>query len=380
MDKNSPLLSVIVPIYNVEKYLDKCIKSIVEQSYKNLEVILVDDGSTDKSREICNVWREKDPRVRVIYKKNNGLVSARQTGLELASGEYIANVDSDDWIESDMYQSLMELAICNDSDLVTSGLIRDYENHSVIEEEKISAGTYTGEALYQLKKKVIDTDCFFNTRINMHITNKIFRKERLLKYQMDVPIEAKVGEDADVTYPYIFESRSISVSGKCFYHYVMRKDSIMGASITHNKSGEIMEDIFKKCIERNRHKIINIGEQLFQVITFFRCMSVPETLLQVDDKRIYPFEKVERGDKVILYGAGRFGKAVKRLLEEEKYCKIIAWADKVENEGIIPPWRIKDYKFDKLILAVINATVANDIEEMLIKLGIEKRVICRVKC
>ncbi len=103
----SNLISVIVPVYNVEKYLDKCIKSIVNQTYQNLEIILIDDGSTDESAKICDLWAEKDERITVIHKANGGVSSARNMGLEHASGDYIGFIDSDDFIENDFYELLL---------------------------------------------------------------------------------------------------------------------------------------------------------------------------------------------------------------------------------------------------------------------------------
>ena len=379
MVQNQHVLSVIVPIYNVERYLNRCIESIIGQTYRELEIILVDDGSTDHCGEMCDEWLEKDSRIKVLHKKNGGLVSARQAGLKIASGEYIANVDSDDWIEADMYEYMMELAVNNDSDLVTSGLIRDYENHSVYEQEKLSSGFYTGDVLAHLLHHIINVEHFFDSQLNMHITNKIFRKSKLVQYQMAVPADAKVGEDADVVYPYIFDAKSITVSGKCFYHYVMRSDSIMGISAGHERSRAIMREIFDLCIARNKKRIGNIEQQLGQVITFFMLLSDPSSIFEIRNKKLYPFEKAEKGDRVILYGAGRFGKAVKNLLETERYCKIVAWVDKVENGQIILPTKIKDYSFDKVLLAVINAAVADQAEEMLLQLGIAEKKICRVK-
>ena len=122
---NEPLLSVIIPVYNVEAYLNKCIKSVVRQTYQNLEIILVDDGSIDGCGRICDEWKKKDPRIRVLHKKNGGSTSARQQGFRLAVGDYVACVDSDDWIEADMYEYLMGIAVASNSDIVTSGLIRD---------------------------------------------------------------------------------------------------------------------------------------------------------------------------------------------------------------------------------------------------------------
>lgn len=378
MDGNHPVLSVIVPIYNVEKYLDRCIASIVGQTYENLEIILVNDGSGDRCKEICGLWEKRDSRIKVLHKKNQGLVSARQAGLAMASGRYIANVDGDDWIETDMYECLMDLALKSDADMVTSGLIRDYENHWVAEEEKVPAGNYRGEDLCRLLHQVIDTDHFFDSRINMHITNKVFKKEILMPYQMQVPMDAKVGEDADVVYPYIFGSSSICVSGQCFYHYVMRNDSIMGAADPHVRSKQAMEEIFERCIRENKGRVENIGGQLSQVLSFFACMSDPKSIFRMENGKLHPFEQVNKGDEVILYGAGRFGKAVRRLLEDEDYCLVKAWADKVEGNGVIGPREIRNYEFDKLILAVINAAVADDAERMLIHQGIEKEKICRI--
>lgn len=112
MKKN--VISVIVPIFNISKYLDKCIESILNQSYSDLEIILVDDGSSDNSGSICDYYATMDKRIRVIHKENGGLVSARKAGLEIATGEYIAFIDGDDWIDAEMYSEMLELCIKND--------------------------------------------------------------------------------------------------------------------------------------------------------------------------------------------------------------------------------------------------------------------------
>lgn len=109
---NQPeLISIIVPVYKVEKYLDKCVESIVEQTYKNLEIILVDDGSPDNCSAMCDEWAQKDSRIKVIHKENGGLSSARNAGLDACTGDYIGFVDSDDWIEPDMYEYLLNIGM-----------------------------------------------------------------------------------------------------------------------------------------------------------------------------------------------------------------------------------------------------------------------------
>ena len=104
----SPLISIIVPVYKVEQYLDYCVDSIVKQTYEKLEIILIDDGSPDNSPEICDRWSERDPRIKVIHKKNGGASEARNIGLDIAAGEYIGFVDSDDYIDKDMYRRMIE--------------------------------------------------------------------------------------------------------------------------------------------------------------------------------------------------------------------------------------------------------------------------------
>ena len=107
--KEMPLISVILPVYRVEKYLDRCLQSITGQTYRNLEIILVDDGSPDNSGAICDAWAEKDDRIRVIHKQNAGAGAARNTGLAVATGEIISMIDSDDYLEIHMYEHLMDL-------------------------------------------------------------------------------------------------------------------------------------------------------------------------------------------------------------------------------------------------------------------------------
>ena len=126
-----PLLSVIVPIYNVEDYLNECIESIIKQTYKDLEIILVDDGSTDKSGIICDEYVKKDGRICVIHKTNKGLLEARLTGVEKAKGKYITFVDSDDWIVENMYEDLLRTLETSNAEIVICGIYR-YWNESEI--------------------------------------------------------------------------------------------------------------------------------------------------------------------------------------------------------------------------------------------------------
>ena len=133
-----PKISVIVPIYKVEVYINKCIDSIINQSYKNIEVILVDDGSPDKCGEIANIYSKKDSRVKVIHKENGGLSDARNCGMKYATGEYVLFVDSDDWISEEMIDTLVSIAIETNADIVQSAFYYAYENYLLYDDRYYS--------------------------------------------------------------------------------------------------------------------------------------------------------------------------------------------------------------------------------------------------
>lgn len=125
------LISIIVPVYNVEKYLKECIDSVISQTYKNLEIILVDDGSTDKSGEICDEYSKKDSRIKVIHKENGGLSDARNVALDIAKGEYIGFVDSDDYVEKDMFETLYKLAEEHNTEISSISFYKTLENEII---------------------------------------------------------------------------------------------------------------------------------------------------------------------------------------------------------------------------------------------------------
>ena len=127
----APLISVIVPIYGIERYVGYCIESIIKQTYPNLEIILVDDGSPDRCPQLCDLYASKDKRIKVIHKKNGGLVTARKAGVLAAHGDYIGFVDGDDWIGPGFYQSLLSNITASDADIAVAGLSRDLFDKSV---------------------------------------------------------------------------------------------------------------------------------------------------------------------------------------------------------------------------------------------------------
>ena len=148
---NNPLISIIVPIYNVEVYIRNCVDSILGQSYENIEIILVDDGSPDNCGDICDEYGSKDKRIKVIHKKNGGLSSARNAGIDIATGDYLGFIDSDDWIESDMYESLYTALTSHKADISVCGryIVEGSRITTISDSEKAEVFTRS-EALSEL--------------------------------------------------------------------------------------------------------------------------------------------------------------------------------------------------------------------------------------
>lgn len=197
-------VSIIVPVYNVEKYLDKCIESIVNQTYRNIEIILVDDGSPDKCPEICNEWAKKDDRIKVIHKENGGLSSARNAALEIAQGDYITFVDSDDWIENDMIQSMLTCAAKNDADIVCCGFYFDNVD-TTGHLQKFEKAEYENEEI--VLNLLLDN-------IRPEVCSKLYSAELINQFRFDESI--KYAEDLPFNFYLMLKAKNFVVQGCCF--------------------------------------------------------------------------------------------------------------------------------------------------------------------
>lgn len=241
------LVSIIVPIYNVEKYLDRCIITIVNQSYKNLEIILVDDGSPDNCSEICDSWAEKDNRIIVIHKENGGLSDARNTGINIANGDYLAFIDSDDYVHADYIKVLYELCKKYDSDIsVCSNYkvtgIEDYRKSIPIGNDFASKAE---DFLFKKKK-------FYCVAWGKLYKREIFNDIRYPK--------GRIHEDVAVVYKVLYNACTIAVTDLKLYYYYVNPESIMRSeySIKHLDILDNMYDSYKYFINKREEKIAYI--------------------------------------------------------------------------------------------------------------------------
>lgn len=222
--KNSnDLISIIIPVYNVEQYLPKCLDSIINQTYKNLEIILIDDGSTDRSGEICDKYKNEDKRIMVIHQLNGGVSGARNTGIEVAKGKYILFIDSDDWIEKDYVSSLFTYA--GDDTIVCCGYKRVFEDKIIEHSVKKLAELNKVEFLnllqdYELekhKKPVVNP-------IGNYMCNKIYPAQLFRSIRFPI---GHVYEDAYISIRLFSQISKFIVLPEAGYNYVVRNDSIV---------------------------------------------------------------------------------------------------------------------------------------------------------
>ena len=219
-----PKLSIVVPVYNVEKYLNQCIDSILEQSFADFELIIVDDGSTDCSGSICDQYARSDKRVTVLHTENHGVVTARRTGVNCAQGEYTAFVDSDDWLDPDFYGCIFGNASKTDADvLICRHVIRAT---GCVETTSIRSGHYNRKEMESAVFPQMMYDmCAERYHIVPSLWDKIFRTELLKEVYKGVDPIVTLGEDAVCTYPCIAKANSLLViENSACYHY--REDHI----------------------------------------------------------------------------------------------------------------------------------------------------------
>lgn len=264
----SSKVSVIVPIYNVEKYLIRCIESIINQTYENMEIILVDDGSRDRCAYICDEYLKKDKRVKVIHKKNGGLSDARNAGLEIATGEYIGFVDSDDYISIDMYEKLMSLIELYDADIASCAVKKIYENESNFQKYKKCGDikVYTNE---EALKSLIQEQSIKQT-----VWNKVYKKSVIKDIKFEV---GKIHEDEYWTYQILGNAKKIAHTEYQMYYYLQREGSIMSEQYSEKRLNSIYSR--QKRLEYLEKKFPDLST-LGKISLLFTCIYNYQCLLK----------------------------------------------------------------------------------------------------
>lgn len=367
-------LSIVVPVYNVKPYLAVCLHSIISQTYRNIEILIIDDGSTDGSDEVCKEFVDKDNRIVYIRQENKGLIGARRSGVEQASGEFLMFVDSDDWIDEGMAAFLMSRI--QNADMVTSGV--HYENRPGMVTDYIdqyAEGEYCGEDKeFLLKTMLYDVDSDTLQRLTPWIWNKLYRTRIAKQIYKELNTDNAFAEDGVFLYNYLIQCGTVRICHQSFYNYRYREDSMF-----HGGNPHMLSDINKAYLALlngfDKHQLRDsLLPQLQRWVSVTAVMAVnggmgfaaqihiPEFMIDTDGLQ---------GKKIVLYGAGKAGQDYYRQLIKMGY-DIVLWVDSNHSqiENVKKPCAILDVEYDVILIAVSRPEYVESIRNSLSDIGI----------
>ena len=365
------LISIVVPVYNVELYIDECLKSIRNQTYKKIEIIVVDDGSSDMSLEKCNKHASEDDRIVVIHQDNKGLCNAKKTGIKHATGQYIGFVDGDDYIDDNMYELLLASILNYDADIAHCGFKKNSENKSEFETEVIDFEK--NRKLFI--RKFFEKKLFFNPGMPL----KLYRQQVLLELYLDIPDQIKVSEDTAFLFRCLNVVNRISFISETPYYYRTRE-----GSLTNNNSAKTLIDKMKSC-EYIRDMVIN-SQELSDMIETCDRYIISETIRYTNIITSNRIPMVEfriknisefRNRRIILFGAGKVGRSYYMQLCMYKDINVVAWVDTFYSNydyDYMKVTGIEDAKkkdYDYIVIAIKNERSADEIRHNLLAIGID---------
>lgn len=377
-------VSVIIPVYNAEKYLRVCLDSISRQTYTDFDAVVVDDGSTDNSGIICDKFAARDGRFRVFHKMNEGLICARKTGIMEAKGKYIAFVDADDWIDADFLETGIGQMENEAADIVITGCIREFGSHAETVQNKIDSGVYgILELAQEVCPRMLHYEGFYEFGILPYIWNKFYKKQLLESCYECIDTSIYDGEDVAVVYPYLLHAKKAVITNDTKYHY-----RIHAGSMTANRKDDYYENTSKLYLHlaakfRESDQCQCMMPQLDNYMRMMIWQGNPGGFIE-SMKFIFPFEKIPKGSSIVLYGAGYIGQIFHRQVILSKYCTIAAWVDKayqreeLRRKNVVGMEALYTVTYDYVVLAVRDRDVAVEITDQLLFFGIsrEKIIFC----
>lgn len=375
---NMSKLSVIIPIYNKKEYLRSCILSVLNQSFPDIEVILVDDGSTDGCKSICDEIASTDRRVKVIHQKNMGPVIARLVGVRTASAKYVTFVDGDDYVDNDSY-IYVDQYIKSDIDIICFEMKNIFDNsESVIVKNDYAQGLYDRERLEEeIYNNMIWDEGKKRCGLNPSLCSKIFKRDFLLPiYEKFRDIQLCVCDDVLVSFNCMYRAESVQFVDMGFYNYRKR---IRGEVEPYFLDKNYLEKIalfykYMKC--EFDHSDVMMRQLELYYASLVAIVKRKYDVSEMECHYIFPFHRVEKGSSVIIYGAGKVGKLIHSQVANIPYCNIVAWVDKdVCNRIVKPVDSINNLEFDVIVIAIADMNIVSNVKEELLRRGIEESKI-----
>jgi len=364
-------LSIIIPVYNTEKYLVRCLDSVC--SLKNdVYVILIDDGSTDNSGKICDSYVEKNMNFSVIHKHNEGLVLARKNGIDMVKTEYFTFIDSDDYIDSDAYDDMIDelfLETNKQADIICTGMTEEYMGNCYLKQNGFPSGIYTEESLNELCYGMLSKGVFFDFGILPNAVCKIYKTAFVKNNPVSISPNVVIGEDADMTFQLMVKAEEVMILDYTPYHYCRREDSMMWKKID-SESIDCLEHDLRNAFDKTSTRRESLMQQLCDYMAFISLLCDPQRLF---DKDLF-FMNTQ--DRIALYGAGGVGKAIKYGMNNS----FSIWVDRDYNkfcrDDVLPVESLLSCqdKYDKVFIAISNVDMCKKIKASLIDMGISKSI------
>ena len=325
-------VSIIVPIYNSSKYLERCLNSILNQTYKEIEVILINDGSIDSSEQICQNYCKKDNRVKYFYQKNSGASMARNNGIDKANGEYIMFVDSDDSIDEKMVGTLIHEMECNKVDFVISGMKVIYSNGNEI--------SYSNETIPKVTSQNIPSiivNLCINERINGPVA-KLYKRDILIKNNVKMPLNIHLNEDLYFNINYVRNIKSLSIDSNAYYNYYNNENSVTGRYYSNRY--DMMNFVHNNLISYFENT--NVTKSELNMIYYIYVKNVYSAFLNLfhNDCTLNKKRKIKEIDKII--NSGEFSQKIALAYRPGLKYKILLGILKLKNKSLI-------YYFVKII-------------------------------
>ena len=373
------LISVVIPIYNAEKYLARCVESVLHQTYLNIEIILVDDGSEDASGKMCDNYALLDDRVRVIHQKNSGPTRARKNGVDAARGTYIAFADADDYCNPEWISSLYEIITREKVDFVHSGFYQNDMYVGCVKSEKVTLDS--DNRFKVICDRLLGSN--MDTVITPSLWSKLFSTELIKKSIETIDDGIMYGEDLLLVCQCMLQADSFYVLNESYYNY-----SLLDDSLSHKQNKVQIKNEIKLYIkleemlgEQAKFELASDTLNAFLLNHLYMGLNNYPGMQGTVMKYAIPSIADLYNKKIVLYGAGKVGVDYYVQIRKHQRCDLVAWVDKNAEKRnydyctVQSPEELMNLEYDIILIAIASESQSNMIIDELVKMGVDKKRI-----